>query len=170
VRVGKTLISERRIRRRVRELGAQITLDYRGRDLTLLGVLNGSVCFLADLMREISLPLSVQFIRVSSYRGTQPGAIEVNGQFDFDPSGKHVLIVEDIVDTGATVEFIVERISGLGAMSVHICSLLDKPSRRVHPVEIRYTGFQIPDTFIVGYGLDYNGLYRNLSQVAILEE
>ena len=170
MRVGKTLISERRIRRRVRELGAQIALDYQGRDLVLLGVLNGSVCFLVDLMREISLPLEVHFIRLSSYRGTRSGAIEVHCEFDFDLSGKHVLVVEDIVDTGATVEFIGSRISRLGAKSMEICSLLDKPSRRVHPVEVKYTGFQIPDAFVVGYGLDYNGLHRNLPHVAILEE
>ena len=170
MRVGKTLISERRIRRRVRELGAQITSDYHGKNLALLGALNGSVCFMADLMREISLPLNIHFIRISSYRGTQPGEIEINSEFDSDLSGNHVLIVEDIVDTGATVEFIVGRISRLGAKSVETCSFLDKPSRRVHPVEVRYTGFQIPDAFVVGYGLDYDGLYRNLPHVAILEE
>ena len=170
MRVGKTLISERRIRRRVRELGAQITSDYDGKDIVLLGILNGSVCFLADLMREISLPLQLQFIRLSSYRGTQAGKIEVRGNLSFDVLGKHVLVVEDIVDTGATVEFITNRISDLSAESVRVCTLLDKPSRRVRPVEIQYTGFEIPDAFVVGYGLDYDGFYRNLPNVAILEE
>lgn len=169
MRVGRTLISERRIRGRVRELGAQITSDYLDRNPVLLGVLDGSVCFLSDLMREISLPMEVDFIDVSSYRGTQPGAVEVNAEFVSDLSGRHVLIVEDIVDTGATLELLVGRITTLGAQSVEVCSLLDKPSRRVHPVEIRYTGFQIADEFVVGYGLDYDGLYRNLPHVAVLE-
>jgi hypoxanthine phosphoribosyltransferase len=170
LRVGKTLISERRIRRRVHELGTQITSDYEGKDIVLLGILNGSVCFLADLMRQISLPLQLQFIRLSSYRGTQAGEIEVSGNLSFDVSGKHVLVVEDIVDTGATVEFITNRISDLGAESVRVCTLLDKPSRRVRPSEIEYTGFEIPDAFVVGYGLDYDGFYRNLPNVVILEE
>jgi hypoxanthine phosphoribosyltransferase len=170
LKVGRTLISERRIRRRVRELGAQITSDYDGKDIVLLGILNGSVCFLSDLMRQISLPLELQFIRLSSYQGTQAGEIEVSGDLSFDVSGKHVLVVEDIVDTGATVEFITNRISDLDAERVRVCTLLDKPSRRVRPVEIQYTGFKIPDAFVVGYGLDYDGFYRNLPHLAILEE
>ncbi|MDP6453377.1 MAG: hypoxanthine phosphoribosyltransferase [SAR202 cluster bacterium] len=170
MQIGKTLISERRIRRRVRELGAQITSDYQNRDTVLMGVLNGSVCFMADLMREISLPVEVIFIRLSSYQGTQPGEIKVGSDFGIDLSGKHVLIVEDIVDTGSTMKFIIERVTDLGASTVEICSLLDKPSRRIHPTEIRYAGFQIPDEFVVGYGLDYDGLHRNLRHVAVLEE
>ena len=168
--IGKTLISERRIRRRVRELGAQITSSYLNQDLTLIGVLNGSVCFMADLMREISLPVEVIFIRLSSYEGTWPGEISAGTDFNFDVAGRHVLIVEDIVDTGSTVKFIEQKLSDLGATTVEICTLLDKPSLRVHQTRIRYIGFQILDEFVVGYGLDYDGLYRNLRHVAILEE
>lgn len=167
--MGRTLISERRIRRRVRELGAQITTDYRNRETTLLGVLNGSVCFLADLVRQVPLPVSVDFVRLASYRGVESGEIRTSGSLDPDVSGRHVLIVEDIVDTGATMGFLVDRLTGLGAQSVEICTLLDKPGRRERQVEIGYWGFRVPDEYVVGYGLDYEGLYRNLPHIAVLE-
>lgn len=164
------LISERRLRARVRDLGRRIRDDYRGKPLTVVGVLHGSFVFLADLVRRIDLPLICDFVRVASYgRGTRTSG---RVRFEFDLThpvrGRHVLVVEDIVDTGLTMASLLRRLRSRRPASLRVCALLWKPSRaRVH-VPIDYLGFTIPDRFVVGYGLDRAGLHRNLRSVVAL--
>ena len=167
-----TLIAERRLRARVRAIGRQIRRDYRGKELVLVGVLKGSFIFMADLARSIGLPVTCDFMKVSSYgSGT-----DSNGRLriDFDVSrslrGKHVLLVEDIVDTGYTAAKVLGRIRARRPASVRLCSLLHKPARERVRVPIDYLGFTIPDRFVVGYGLDRDGLHRNLPYIGVLEE
>ncbi len=163
--LGDILISEAEIAQVIPEIAAEIVEDYGDARLVLVGVMDGAVCFLADLMR--ALPRSVEMItvRAQSYEGREAGNVVI----DLPPreriEGRHVLIVEDIVDTGATAEMMVEEMAKLGAESVEICALLDKPSRRTREVDVVYAGFDVPDMFVVGYGLDYDGLYRNLRDV-----
>lgn len=163
------LIPERRLRARVRALGRSIRRDYGGRPLVLVGVLKGAFVFMADLAREIGLPLTCDFLRVSSYgSGTETGG---NVRLDFDVTqpvrGKHVILVEDIVDTGLTAAAILETLRSRKPASLRLCSLLRKPSRARAEVQVDYLGFDIPDHFVVGYGLDYAGLYRNLPYVGL---
>ncbi len=173
-RIGRALISAEEIARRVSELGAEIAADYKDRPTVLLGVLNGSALFLSDLARAIPLPIEFSFVGLSSYRnGTQPcGPVCFTKPLETNFKGKHVLVVEDIVDTGLTLvgSNLRQAVLDAGAMSCELCTLLDKPTRRVAPVEVRYVGFEIGDHFVVGYGLDYNGLYRNLPYIAVLIE
>ncbi len=170
--VGEVLISESEIARAVGRLVEEIIADYGDTDLLLVGVMDGAVCFLADLMRAFPRSVEVITIRATSYEGTESlGELTVN----YLPTperiqGRHVLIVEDIVDTGATVATLVQEIEDLGAASVNVCALLNKPSRREHDVEVAYVGFDTPNVFVVGYGLDYNGHFRNLRDVRELEE
>ncbi|MBI4575610.1 MAG: hypoxanthine phosphoribosyltransferase [Planctomycetes bacterium] len=163
----ESLVAADRIAGRCAELGREITRDYSGKDLILVGVLKGSVMFLSDLMRHIDLPLTVDYLRVSSYGDrTESGGVV---RFELDLSqpvrGKHVLIVEDIVDTGLTVHYLLNNLATREPASLKVCTLLDKPSRRQKDVPIDYRGFQVPDTFVVGYGLDYQGRYRNLPYI-----
>jgi hypoxanthine phosphoribosyltransferase len=159
----EVMLSAEQIQQRVRELGAAITRDYRGEEVVLVGVLKGCILFMADLAREIGVPATLDFLRVSSYEGTKSSGVV---RFDFDLTqpinGKHVLIVEDIIDTGLTMTFLLETLALRHPKSVKLCALLDKPSNRRAPVEIHYTGFTIPNRFVIGYGLDLDGLYRNL--------
>lgn len=168
--LGDILISESDISRAISEIAAEITEDYGDSDILLLGVMDGAICFLADLARELPNSVDMATLRASSYNGANPGDVSVEW---LPPrsrvEGRRVLIVEDIVDTGATVAALMEKISEMGAASVEICALLDKPSRRVHEVDVAYIGFDIPDSFVVGYGLDYNGKYRNLRDLRELE-
>lgn len=172
--IAEVLIPEDEIMRRVGELGRQISDDYRGKDLVLVGILKGCCLFLADLMRSISIPTALDFVAISSYgRATQSsGVVKIIKDLDEPVEGRHVLIVEDIVDTGLTLKlsYIRENILAKKAASVRVCALLDKPQRRETDIEIDYVGFTIPDKFVVGYGLDRGGLYRNLPFVGVLHD
>ncbi len=163
----EVLVSSHDIKTRVEQLGKRITADYDGKDLVLIGILKGSFVFIADLARAIDLPLAVDFMAVSSYgMSTQSsGVVRIVKDLDHSLDGKHVLVVEDIVDTGLTLNYIYGHLKSRGAMSVKICSLLDKVSRRQVAVPIHYKGFEIPDEFVVGYGLDVEERYRNLPDV-----
>ncbi len=166
----KILISESKLRARIAELGAEITRDYQGNPLVLVGILKGSFIVMADLIRKIDLPLTCDFLRVSSYEsGTESsGAV----RFEFDVTqplkGKHVLLVEDIVDTGLTVNYLIENLKTRKPASLRVCALLHKPARTRVPVNIHYLGFKVPDEFVIGYGLDYAGQFRNLPYIAVL--
>lgn len=168
----KVLISEEEIRRRICELGRQISSDYSGESLLLVGILKGSAIFLADLIRAIDLPVDYDFVAISSYGSDtrSSGVVRLLKDLESGVGDRHVIIVEDIVDTGWTLRmsYIVENIKARGARSVKVCALLDKPSRRQVEVDIHYRGFEIEDLFVVGYGLDYDGRYRNLPYVGVL--
>ena len=167
--LGPPLFSESQIARAVEEIAAEIGERYDLSDLVLVGAMDGAVCFLADLMRALGEPVRVTTVGMSSYEGAGPGDIEVMWMARRERiEGRDVLIVEDIVDTGATCALLSERLAALGARSVRICALLDKPSRRTHDVEVDYFGFKVPDVFVVGYGLDYDGAFRNLPAVYAL--
>ena len=148
----------------------QITQDYTGKEPVLVGVLNGALVFMADLMREIELPLEAYMMAASSYTGTaSAGSVEITKSLDADISGRDVILVEDIVDTGITLERLLRELQAERPASLEVCALLDKPSRRAASIpEPRYVGFEICDEFVVGYGLDYNERYRNLPYIAVL--
>ena len=169
--LGEVLISESEISCEIARLAEEIVADCGDADILLVGVMDDAVCFLADLMRAFPRSVEMVTVRATSYEGTESrGELTVSY---LPPSerirGKRVLVVEDIVDTGATVAALMEEIAALGAASVDVCALLNKPSRRTHEVEIAYVGFDIPDVFVVGYGLDYNGHFRNLRDIRGLE-
>jgi hypoxanthine phosphoribosyltransferase len=164
----KVLIDERRLQERVRELGAQLTEDYRGKDMTLLGVLKGSVFFLTDLARAIDLPVTLELLGVSSYLGTETtGEVRITSDVTEPMAGKHIVIVEDIIDTGLTMKFLLQNLSARHPASVKICALLEKPSRARAQIPIDYKGFVIDDVFVVGYGLDHEGRFRNLPFIGV---
>jgi len=167
----KILINEDEIREKVKELGKAITEDYKNKDLMIIGILKGCVIFLSDLVREIDLPLTMYFMVVSSYGSStkSSGVVRIIKDLEKDITGKDVLIVEDIVDTGLTLNYIVDYLKSRNARSVKICTLLDKPERRKAEVDLEYVGFHIPDEFVVGYGLDYAEAYRNLPFVCVLK-
>ena len=167
--VGSALCAADAIQEKVRELGQEISRDYAGKRIVLVGVLNGALIFMADLMREIDLPLEAYMMAVSSYDGSEStGKVEIIKPLDADIAGRDVVLVEDIVDTGITLDCLLESLQAEQPASLEVCTLLDKKSRRVVEVPIRYVGFEIPDEFVVGYGLDYNQQYRNLPYVASL--
>ena len=162
------MISQEKIADRVREMGAKITKEYAGKPIVVIGVLKGSFLFLADLVRAIENPLTVDFLGVSSYAGTEStGVVKITHDLTKPIAGKHVLIVEDIVDTGLTLQYLVENLKTRNPASLKVACLLDKPSRAKVRVPLEYVGFTIDDEFVVGYGLDYDGLYRNLPHIAI---
>ena len=165
------LISEEEIAKRVKELGKQLTEDYKGKELLVVGILKGCMLFLSDLVRTIDLPLTLDFMVVSSYGATtkSSGVVRIVKDLEREIEGKDVLIVEDIVDTGLTLSYLVENFKARNPKSVKVCSLLDKPDRRKAQVDIQYVGFKIPDEFVVGYGLDYGENYRNLPFVCVLK-
>jgi hypoxanthine phosphoribosyltransferase len=165
------LIPAERIQERVAELARQIADDYQGRPLTIVGVLTGSLMFLADLVRHLDLPLRLGFIQASSYRGatTLAGRLHVHPELLPDVRGRHVLLLDDILDTGQTLHHLMEHLRGLGVASLRVAVLLRKHGRQQLPVEPDYCGFDIPDQFVVGYGLDYDDEYRHLPYVAVLE-
>lgn len=169
--IEEILISREEMNKKVMELGAQISEDYKGKDLVLVCVLKGGVVFHADLMRAISIPIDMDFMAVSSYGVStkSSGVVRIIKDLDINIANKHVLIVEDIVDTGLTLTHLKELLKTRGPLSVKICTALDKPSRRKVPLEIEYRGIEIPDKFVVGYGLDYAEKYRNLPDVCILK-
>jgi hypoxanthine phosphoribosyltransferase len=166
----EVLIPAERIQRRVAELARQIAADYHGRPVTIVGVLAGCLMFLADLVRHLDLSLRIDFIQASSYRGavTTPGELHIQPELVPDVAGRHVLLLDDILDTGRTLAHLVRHLEGLGATSVRVGVLLRKVGRQEVPVEPDYCGFEIPDRFVVGYGLDYDDEYRHLPYVGVL--
>ena len=165
------LLTREQIAARVAEMGRQITEDFRGRDLTVICILKGAVVFFVDLVREIDLPMTMDFMAISSYGSAtkSSGVVRILKDLDKPVNGKDVLIIEDIVDSGMTLSFLRENLLSRGAASLHIATLLDKPERRRVPLHVDYVGFTIPDEFVVGYGLDYAERYRNLPDIGILK-
>jgi hypoxanthine phosphoribosyltransferase len=168
----RVLIPKAEIEATVRRLASEITRDYREKNPIVLGILKGSFVFTADLMRQLNFPLEVEFIRLSSYGRRQQtrGRVKVVQGLRLDVKNRHVLVVEDIVDTGVTLAFLMDYLRKKNPASLRLCALTDKPSRRRVPVEINYTGLTVPDKFLVGYGLDFNEKYRNLPDICVLEE
>jgi len=169
--VKEVLLSAQQIEARVKELAAEISADYRGREPVLVGVLDGAVVFLSDLMRALTIPLRIDFVKWSSYGDARAssGEVQMLKDLSFSVEGKHILVVEDIVDTGLTLRYLLENLHMRDAESIAVAALLDKPSRRRVKVELDYVGFQVPDQFVVGYGLDFAQRYRNLPYVAVLK-
>lgn len=169
--IAEILVSEKAIRAKVVELGRRISADYRGEELLLIGLLRGAIVFLSDLMRTIDIPSRLDFIGISSYgASTKSGAVRLVMDLETDIAGRHVLVVEDIVDTGKTLAYLVENLKARQPASLRVCALLDKPDRRLVPIDVDYVGFEIPDKFVVGYGLDFAEGYRNLPFVGVLKE
>ena len=170
--IQTVLVSEEQLRAKVAELGARISQDYAGKDLLLVSILKGAVVFMADLMRAVTIPCSIDFMVVSSYGGTNTettGLVKIVKDLDADLTGKDVLIVEDVLDTGVTLSNLVPMLKMRNPSSVKICAILDKPARRKTDIAADYRGFEVPDAFVVGYGLDYNEKYRNLPYVGVLK-
>jgi hypoxanthine phosphoribosyltransferase len=170
--LGDTIVEADELQTRVRELGAEITRDYDGREVLLLGVLKGAVFFLADLMRHVGLPCELDFMAVSSYGSLtdSSGVVRILKDLDAPIEGKDVLIVEDIVDSGLTLNYLLRNLRGRDPRTLEVCALLVKPGRRKIELPIRYVGFEIPNRFVVGYGLDLDQRYRNLPYVAAAED
>ncbi len=167
--IHEVLITASEIERRVGELGAAISRDYRDTEPLLIGVLRGVTCFMADLMRHVSLPLSIDFMSISSYEGTEGGAVRILKDLETPLTDRHVLVVEDIIDTGMTLNTLLEELGLRQPASLKVCALLDKRARRLAEIDIEYVGFEIPDEFVVGYGLDFQQKYRNLPFIASLK-
>ena len=170
--VAEVLITEAQVRAKVAEMAAELSRDYADRDLTLVSVLKGSLPFMADLMRAITIPVQIDLMEVSSYGGTSTetsGLVRILKDLSSSVEGRDVLIVEDIIDTGLTLNYLQRYLRGKNPASLRICTLLDKPARRLAPIEIDYRGFTIPDRFVVGYGLDYGEFYRNLPYIGVLK-
>ena len=170
--VAEVLITEEQIHHKVAELGARLNADYVGRELTLVSVLKGSLPFMADLMRAVTIPVTIDLMEVSSYGGRSTetsGLVRILKDLSSSIEGRDVLIVEDIIDTGLTLNYLVRYLRGKGPLSLRICTLLDKPARRLVEIPIDYRGFEIPDRFVVGYGLDYGERYRNLPYIGVLK-
>ena len=169
--VGQILVTEEQIRDKVRELGSQISVDYAASSVTLISVLKGALPFMADLMRAIRIPVQIDLMEVSSYGGATTetsGLVRILKDLSSSIQGKDVLIVEDIIDTGLTLNYLLRYLRGKNPRSLRICALLDKPARRLVEIPIDYRGFTIPDEFVVGYGLDYGEYYRNLPFIGVL--
>ncbi len=170
--IDKILIPAEAVQQRCRELGAQISRDYAGKDLLLVCILKGGVMFLSDLTRALSIPHAIDFMAISSYGGTRietSGVVRILMDLNTNIENRHVLIVEDIIDTGRTLQYIIENLETRDPASLKICTLLNKASRREVPIKVDYLGFDIPNEFVVGYGLDYNELYRNLPYIGVLK-
>jgi len=170
--IGEALVTQEDLERRVRELGEQISRDYAGKDLFLVGVLKGAVFFLSDLMRSLEVPCEVDFMAVASYGSStdSSGVVRILKDLDATIEGKDVLIVEDIIDSGLTLSYLLRTLQAREPRSLEVCALLTKPERREVDLPIRYTGFEIPNKFVIGYGLDHAERYRNLPYVAVLQE
>ncbi|MBO8126278.1 MAG: hypoxanthine phosphoribosyltransferase [Firmicutes bacterium] len=169
--MAEVLFEEEQIQARVRELGAEITRDYEGKDLLVVGILKGAIVFLADLLRSIDLKVKLDFMAVSSYGDAMEssGVVRILKDLEQSLEGKNVLIVEDIVDSGLTLNYLVQNLKSRRPASLKVCTFLDKPERRQVEVQVDYKGFSIPDKFVVGYGLDYAERYRNLPYIGILK-
>lgn len=170
-KIQEILITEGMIQNRVRELGEQLSEDYKGKDPIIISILKGGVFFLTDLVRAMRIPLVIDFMVVSSYGNSQEtsGVVRMVKDLKEDIRKRHVILIEDIVDTGLTLEYLMKNLQARGPVSLEICSLLSKPSRRQVEVPIKYLGFEIPDKFAVGYGLDYKQYYRNLPFVCVFK-
>jgi hypoxanthine phosphoribosyltransferase len=170
--VSETLIDEETLKARIAELGVELSEHYRGQDLLLVGVLKGAVFFMADLMRELTVPCEVDFMAISSYGAStdSSGVVRILKDLDINIEGRHVLIVEDIIDSGLTLSYLVRNLESRNPASLEICALLTKPARRLEDVEVRWIGFEIPNRFVIGYGLDFAERYRNLPYVGVLTE
>nr|WP_323127086.1 hypoxanthine phosphoribosyltransferase [Rubrobacter marinus] len=170
--VAEILVPSAEIQEKVREMGERITRDYAGERLLLVGVLRGAVVVMGDLMRNIDLPCEIDFMDISSYgSGTSSsGVVRILKDLEEDISGRHVLVVEDIIDTGLTLSYLLRSLRARKPASLEICALLSKPSRRRVELDVKYLGFEVPDEFVVGYGLDYAGAYRNLPDICVLKE
>lgn len=169
--IERVLLSKQEIAEKVKQLGAQISRDYADKNPIIVCVLKGSFVFMADLVRAISVPCTVDFMSVSSYGAgtTSSGEVKIVKDFDQSVEGRHLIVVEDILDSGRTLSYLMKTLKARGAASIALCTFLDKPERRVVPVEVTYSGFTVPDAFIVGYGLDYDQQYRNLPYVGVLK-
>jgi len=167
----EVLISEEQIMEKVVEIAGQISEKYKGKPLMIIGVLKGANVFVADLIRKITIPMELDFMAISSYGASteSSGAVKILKDLDKDIKGMHVVVVEDIVDTGLTLSYLSKNLKSRGALSIELCTLLDKPERRTAPIEVHYKGFDIPDKFVVGYGIDFAEMYRNLPFVGVLK-
>jgi hypoxanthine phosphoribosyltransferase len=170
--VEDVLVDEHALQTRIAELGASITEDYRGRDLLLIGVLKGAIFFMADLMRTIEVPCEVDFMAISSYGAgvDSSGVVRILKDLDVSIEGRNVLVVEDIVDSGLTLSYLLRNLEAREPASLEVCALLTKPERRENDVDCRYVGFEIPNRFVIGYGLDFAERYRNLPYVGVLRD
>lgn len=167
----RVMISEEQVTKRIKELAEQISKDYEGKDIHLICILKGSVFFSCDLAKRITVPVTLDFMSVSSYGNetVSSGRVRIVKDLDESIQGKHVIIIEDIIDSGRTLAYLMDLLGTRAPESLTICTLLDKPDRRVTDVEVKYVGFEIPDEFVVGYGLDYQQRYRNLPYVGVIE-
>jgi len=170
--VGEILITKEQVKARTRELGQQISRDYQGQDLLLVCVLKGAVTFLTDLMREITIPHAIDFMAISSYGASteSSGVVRILKDLDTNIEGRNVLIVEDIIDTGRTLHYITQNLKTRRPKSLRICTLLSKPSRREIDIPLDYVGFEIPNKFVIGYGLDFAEIYRSLPYIGVLKK
>ncbi len=170
--IGEILIDEETLAARVAELGAEVSADYEGRDLLLIGVLKGAVFFMADFMRHLTVACEVDFMAISSYGDAtdSSGIVRILKDLDISIEGRDVLVVEDIIDSGLTLSYLMRNLESREPASLEVCALLTKPSRREIDVPVRYVGFEIPNKFVVGYGLDFAERYRNLPYVGVLDE
>ncbi len=170
--IERILYTEEQIQQRIREVAAQISEKFRGRELKLIGVLKGSVFFLTALARAITIPVKIDFLSISSFstKSTAPGLVRIAKDLDDTIEGEDVLLVEDIVDTGFTLRYLLQTLAGRAPNSLSVCTFLDRKARRIVQVPVRYHGFEIPDRFVVGFGLDYNQLYRNLGYLAVMKQ
>jgi hypoxanthine phosphoribosyltransferase len=169
--VTEILVDEETLRNRVAELGEEISRDYAGRDLLLIGVLKGAVFFMADLMRQLTVPCEIDFMAISSYGAStdSSGVVRILKDLDINIEGRDVLVVEDIIDSGLTLSYLMRNLEAREPASLEICALLTKPDRREIEVPVRYVGFEIPNRFVIGYGLDFAERYRNLPYVGVLD-
>jgi hypoxanthine phosphoribosyltransferase len=170
--VGEILIDAERLQARIHDLGEEITADYAGRELLLVGVLKGAVFFMADLMRSIDVPCEIDFMAISSYGAStdSSGVVRILKDLDINIEGRHVLVIEDIIDSGLTLSYLIRNLESREPASLAVCALLTKPDRREIEVDVRYTGFEIPNRFVIGYGLDFAERYRNLPYVGVLHD
>jgi hypoxanthine phosphoribosyltransferase len=167
--IERVLFTEDEIQCRIEQVAAKISSDYSGRELKLIGVLKGSVFFLTALARELTVPVTVDFLAVSSFTGSAaPGMVQISKDLDESIEGEHVMLVEDIIDTGFTTRYLLQHLTGRAPKSLAVCTLLDRTPRRIVQIPLDYRCFEIPDRFVVGFGLDYRQLYRNLKYVAVL--
>ncbi|OGO59775.1 MAG: hypoxanthine phosphoribosyltransferase [Chloroflexi bacterium RBG_19FT_COMBO_47_15] len=167
--IDQVLFSHTQIQRRVKALAKHVSRDYIGKKLVLVGILKGVMCFMSDLMQHITLPLNVDFMAISYYGTNNESAVKITKDLDTSIAGLHVLMVEDIVDTGMTLNYVLDHLASHNPASLRVCTLLDKRVRRLIDVPLDYIGFEIPDEFVVGYGLDYLGEYRNLPFISVLK-
>jgi hypoxanthine phosphoribosyltransferase len=170
--VGEVLIEPDTLEARIAELGAEISIDYAGRDLLLIGVLKGAVFFMADLMRRLTIPCEVDFMAISSYGAStdSSGVVRILKDLDISIEGRDVLVVEDIIDSGLTLSYLMRNLESREPATLEVCALMTKPDRREIDVPVRYVGFEIPNRFVIGYGLDFGERYRNLPYVAVLSD